>query len=372
MAAAACRLASLMATDMLSFAFRTLPDNERAAKMNLPKYFLLMLGVQLLAASVARADENDDLDLLVNGQRADVKKDYDTAIKNYTKYIQLKPDEARPHFMRAFAYSHKGDIDNAISGLTDVIRVAPNDHSLADASRTVLVMNAYGLRGVFYLNKREYDKAISDLTEATRLDPKGAENFSNRASAYEAKGDREKALADYNESIRLNPNRAITYCQRGGLYEIMEEVDKSLADYTKAVQESPSLAWGYVGRGRIYEKKGDHEKAISDYSKGIELDPKDPHTPNDLAWIRATCPDAKFRDGKEAIRLALKAIELKPRPAAFDTLAAAYAEAGEYDKAVATAEKALTMATKADEKRDLQSRLDLFKSGKPFREKSKE
>jgi tetratricopeptide (TPR) repeat protein len=90
--------------------------------------------------------------------------------------------------------------------------------------------------------------------------------------------------------------------------------------------------------------KGDYGKAVADYSQAILLDPKGAREYNNLAWLLATCPQASVRDGKKAVQYALQACELSEwkDPACVDTLAAAYAEGGDFDHAVKYEQQSLT------------------------------
>jgi tetratricopeptide (TPR) repeat protein len=89
----------------------------------------------------------------------------------------------------------------------------------------------------------------------------------------------------------------------------------------------------------------------------------------DIAWSLATHPSDKFRDGSLAVDLAVKACELTDRKTAlpFDTLAAAYAENGNFKSAVEYSEKALELATPRQRDR-FEKHLNAFRSGKPWRE----
>ena len=92
-----------------------------------------------------------------------------------------------------------------------------------------------------------------------------------------------------------------------------------------------------------------------------------------LLWILATYEDGQLRDGAKAVRLAERACKLVNYevPETLDTLAAAYAEAGQFDKAVETSEKAMQLALASGEKKlakDIQSRLELYKAKRPYRE----
>jgi len=94
---------------------------------------------------------------------------------------------------------------------------------------------------------------------------------------------------------------------------------------------------------------------------------------NDTAWLLATCPDARHRDGAEAVRLAERACQgtRYESTAYLDTLGAAYAEAGDFSKAVETVEKAVKLAHSAGQRKllaDMQARLDLYRRQRPYRQ----
>lgn len=101
----------------------------------------------------------------------------------------------------------------------------------------------------------------------------------------------------------------------------------------------------YEERAKIWTQKGEYENALADYSKSIELEAGYSNL-GALAWFRATCPDANYRKGEEAVEYALQAIEKrgeKEEEGDFTILAAAYAEAGNFPEAIQAQEKALTL-----------------------------
>ena len=89
---------------------------------------------------------------------------------------------------------------------------------------------------------------------------------------------------------------------------------------------------------------------------------------NNKAWLLATAPSSRDRNGKEAVQAALKAVQLDDDADNRDTLAAAYAEAGQFSNAIAGAEKAIEMARAEgrDDIADFESRLELYRQQKPY------
>jgi hypothetical protein len=125
------------------------------------------------------------------------------------------------------------------------------------------------------------------------------------------------------------------------------------------------LAAASLGGGRMAE-------AIAHYTQALRLDPASSEALNNLAWIRAANPDAQFRDSAEAVRLAEHACRVTDykEPMMVGTLAAAYAEAGRFDEAVATAQKAAQLASASGQKELAEKNLklvQLFKDRQPCR-----
>jgi hypothetical protein len=149
-----------------------------------------------------------------------------------------------------------------------------------------------------------------------------------------------------------------TLCQTVGPYEIYAKPDGALA---------------HSGLAEAAQAKGQLAEAIAQYCQALQLEPDLPVALNNLAWIRAANADPKFRDGGEAVRLAERACRVTRyrQPMLMGTLAAAYAEAGRFDEAVAAAEKArvLALATGQKELADKEAQLaGLFRTHKACHE----
>jgi tetratricopeptide (TPR) repeat protein len=185
----------------------------------------------------------------------------------------------------------------------------------------------------------------------------------------------DKAILDFNEAMRFDPESAQTYYfSRGSAWFAKGELDRALADFDEALRLGPNDPFSYLYRGRIWERKGDYERAIADYGEVLRLVTEGSlafDSLNARAWIWATCPDARHRDGKKAVESAMRACELTSwkHPDKLDTLAAAYAEVGNFDAAIKWAAKAIELSPRGEQKMraDFGSRLALYKAKKPYR-----
>jgi len=183
------------------------------------------------------------------------------------------------------------------------------------------------------------------------------------------KDDYATAITNYDEAIQRDGNNGGIYYHRGVCYQVKGDNDKAVKDFTEAIRLIPNLTPAYEGRGTAYNGKGEYDKAVADYSEAIQLEPKRALSWNGLAWLYATCPQANLRDGKKAVEHAKQACGLSEwkDPNMVDTLAAAYAENGDYEQAVKWATKYLeTPNLSAKETPGAKSRLALYQGHKPY------
>lgn len=267
---------------------------------------------------------------------------------------------------RGSEWNNKGEYDKAIADLNQALTLDPN------------LKNAYNNRAYARVKKGEYNKAIADCNEAIRLDPNYAMPYNNRAWAWINKGEYDKAIADCNEAIRLNPTLALAYYNRGDAWTKKDEYDKAIADFNQTLRINPKGADAYTFRGNAWKKKGEYDKSIADYNQALAVDPNYTDAYDALAWLQATCPDAKYRDAKRAFENANKAYQLDGGQSwgYIDTLAAAYAENGDFDAAKEWEEKAIALAAtdKSVEDKDKQRMrdcLELYRQKKPYRQELK-
>jgi len=125
--------------------------------------------------------------------------------------------------------------------------------------------------------------------------------------------------------------------------------------------------------GVLLIQTGDPRGAIEQWEKSLQLNDEDGNALNNLAWVLATYPRDDIRNGKQAVELAQKATSLPGGnvPLVIRTLAAAYAEAGDFSKAIETAQRAIDLAKTQNNQSlitTLQHELELYRAGTPYRE----
>jgi tetratricopeptide (TPR) repeat protein len=171
---------------------------------------------------------------------------------------------------------------------------------------------------------------------ALAQEPADAEGFYSRGMASARKGETRKALADFTEAIRLDPKHVAAYVNRGYLEAQTGEHTKALKDYDEALRLDAKNPAAYYNRGYSHYARREYEDAIADFTEVLRLHPGHAEACTRLAWILATCPQADLRDGKMAVNFAQAACQLSKWKfrAAVDALAAAYAEAGDFENAV--------------------------------------
>lgn len=142
-----------------------------------------------------------------------------------------------------------------------------------------------------------------------------------------------------------------------------------------AIEMDPENTMAFVLRGNAHSQLGSYEQAIKDLKRGIELDTQHEYpieTYNNLAWLMATCTEAEFRNGEEAVKYATKACEYTgwENGNIIDTLAAAYAEDGQFEKAVMWQEKAIELGDMSNQFIYVQfkQRLEMYLHEEPYRE----
>jgi tetratricopeptide (TPR) repeat protein len=150
-----------------------------------------------------------------------------------------------------------------------------------------------------------------------------------------------------------------------------DQVELAIAHYQRALEIEPDYVLAHCKLAKALTTLGRCEEAMSHCEEALAVNANDAEADGDVAWLLATCPDAKFRNGPRAIELAERATKLSEgkKPETLDALAAANAEAGRFPEALAAARQALAIAQRQKQQAlvvALRARIALYQTGKPF------
>ena len=220
---------------------------------------------------------------------------YQSAIADYDKAIQLKPDYAEAYFNRGNAKYYLEQYTAAITDFDTYIRLKPDDAlvyvgrgmaksrlnqyvaAIADFDAAIRLKPdyafAYICRGNANHDLDQHFAAITDFDAAIRLDPDDALAYRNRGNAKEELGQHFAAIADYNTAIQLDPDYALAYRNRGGAKYQLGQYFAAIADFDTTIRLKPDDALVYVGRGMAKSRLNQYIAAIADFDAAIRLKP---------------------------------------------------------------------------------------------------
>jgi tetratricopeptide (TPR) repeat protein len=187
------------------------------------------------------------------------------AVKLYTRAIMSgelsAEDLIESYNNRGRGYDGLGQYDKAIADYNKALELDPTH------------IFAYNNRGNVFAILGQYDKAIADYNRAIQLNPHYASPYNGRGNAYLFQGEFSRALAEFNRALEIEPGYASPYCGRGNVYLFQGEFSRALAEYNRAMEIEPGEAVDYNNRGLAYSLLGNYEKALADFNKSIGLDP---------------------------------------------------------------------------------------------------
>ena len=345
---------------------------------------------------------------------------------DYDRVIALAPNTLDAYRNRSMILAHLGRLKEAIADLDEAVRCDPSNpnwfarrgcYCLRDGNLEAARANyesalrldpedeeAYRGRAILFARQHDSQRGVEEVSEAIRQHPDSARLFYARGLVHLDLLEPKEALEDFDAAILLRGKSALAYTARAAAEIWLERFEAGLGDVLQAINLAPKFSTPHYLRGRAYAKQHIYKEAIAEYDRAIACDSEAvwamdhralteaaaesyDNARRDLeqttqrfpgtfeahmyrAWFLATCPKAEYRNGSTALTEAQLAVQLSYEdPYALDTLAAAYAEIGDFERAQEEERKALAkMPAPVPDRKEMEARLEGFGQEKPYRD----
>jgi tetratricopeptide (TPR) repeat protein len=220
-------------------------------------------------------------------------------------------------------------------------------------------------------------EAIDHYRQAVQIEPQYAlAHFNLGAELAKSADTTDEAIEQYQEALKIDPNLLSAHLNLVGSLLAKGRLEEAATHAEKAVQLHGEHVFAQYNLGKVLLIGGKAAEGLRHLHEALRINPGFTLAVRDLAWALATHPDTSVRDANEAVQLAERVMALTQGRdvRVLDTLAAAYAEKGQYRKAVETGEEALVMANRLrnyDLVADIEERLRLYQWGCPYYEDPK-
>jgi tetratricopeptide (TPR) repeat protein len=270
--------------------------------------------------------------------------------------------QAQTHIFLAMVLAKQQKHDQAITHYLAALKINP-DSAVAENNLARI-----------YHSQGKFDAAITHYLAALEIDPKLALARNNLGILLIQQGDLAGGIVQLREAMRLNPANAETQLNLAFALNQQQQWTEAAHLLSKNVRaDLPDPKAHYEFAVALAHLKRTRE-AMSQYAAALLLQPDFSSALDGLAWILSTDANPDFRNGTEAVKMAERACELTGNqdPEKLKTLAAAYAETGQFEPAIKTAQTAKDLAAKAN-RQELVSQcslmLEQFNKSQPWREK---
>jgi tetratricopeptide (TPR) repeat protein len=345
-----------------------------------------------LTAHALSIDPRNHIALSVRGFAHFQDRDFSATVADLQRSLEIDPAMAESNILMARALLAQRQFQSAADFAQRAITAKP---SLAEAHRTlgsILVEagtpqaglahyqraieldpqlpDVHSDLGVLHLRLGQAQQAVAELTQAAALRPDSPIAQTNLGLAYLLLRRNYDALHHCQRATELAPNSPDAFDNLGMVHYQLGDLPQAIQSFRRATQLDPNAAkaWFHLGAAL-----GHSPEAVLALRHAIQLRPDDPDPLNRLAWILATSPDDSIRNGSQSLQLAqaLNQATASSRPMFLDTLAAAYAETGDFERAIATATQAIQVAQETGQPIDsagVNRRLALYRSRSPYRD----
>jgi Flp pilus assembly protein TadD len=279
-------------------------------------------------------------------------------ISLWQRAVEATTDNAEAHYNLAVSLEAEGREAEALPHYAEALRIDPRDP------------RAHTNLGVALERRGRPEEARRHYEQALQAAPGYALAHFNLGTSLLRSGELKAAAAHLRAARAGHPNPAVVDYNLGRALAHQQQWEEAVVCFRQAVGLRPDSVRMHCSLAQALQHQGRSAEADAEYQEASRLEPDWPEASAAEAWFRATAPDAGRRNGLLALELAEQACQAAGgrEPRYLDALAAAYAELGRFDQAVATADKAVGLAASGEQRQEMEDRLRLYKDRRPFRD----
>jgi protein O-mannosyl-transferase len=227
--------------------------------------------------------------------------------------------------------------------------------------------------GEALLDQKRTTEAMAQFIMAWRRDPEFDASYVDLAEIFADEGKLELAAVYYDEAVKWKPSSVVTFDNYGVVLVKLKRPDDAMKVFSAGAKFDPTASMPHFLMGRLLLQRGQDADAVMQLSQALELDPGNPQILIYTASVLAADQNGEVRDGKQALKLAEKAVKVtnSQQPAAFNVVAMSDAETGDFGAAALIQMQAINLAKTIGQVDDLelmQQRLELYRQRQPWRE----
>ena len=316
----------------------------------------------------------------------------DDALANFQAALSIDPNVPETHNNLAMVLLKQGKVSESLTQSTAALRLKSNfPEAQVNLGRALFLQGNY-TQALDHLTRAlpslpdhpiahanlgdvlarldRWDEAIAHYSQALRLQPT-AQVENGLAYALARRGNLRLAIFHWQAAVQLDPQFAEAHFFLGNALAADGQPHQAITHLQQALRLQPDVSEARLKLAALLLGRRRTAEALQEYRELLRRSPDSFEPMNNLAWILATHPDPKLRDGAEAVRLAERAASLagSNSASALDTMAAAYAEVGRFAEAAGKIEQAIALAQAAGQTNafaKFRARLDLYQAEKPF------
>ena len=237
------------------------------------------------------------------------------------------------HTELGVAWAGQGKTNEALAAYAAALHIKPDYAPALDEMGNLMLMQG------------DARQALTQYAAAAQSAPTRPEPEYHQGLAALKLGRPHEAVAHYRAALRLKPDYAPAHYSLGIALAKSGQTDEAIGHLNRALELGYAPPNVHEALGNTYAERGEMRQAIREYRQALRVQPNTLGALNNLAWILATANEPDLRDGSEAVQLSARAVELTRRQSLreLDTLAASYAETGQFTDAIKTAEEALAL-----------------------------